>query len=309
MERDRSLFRHFGLNPEQLYFGTTHERYAQRIQDAVESRLIVSVIGGFGSGKTTLVSAALESLPGVVPVFVNNPDRERLRIGQILSTLIINLSTENPKRDAATREVQLARILGETVVLKKKEVCLIIENAHRLTSELLLALKDLRESLKYRGKGFLFSIILVGQEGLRDKLERYGEVEQRTRPIELDRNGWMCLEDRQDYLRTLYGDVIAPEVSARLASLFTTPLAIDHVVQEKMLMMRDAGLKVLDESVFPLSLPEQVKALRVSLRDIERVSKVPKSTVEDVLKGKNTDPATIQRIQQGINDIALTRAA
>ena len=131
----------------------------------------------------------------------------------------------------------------------------------------------------------------------------------RTRAIELDKKGWMSLEDRQGYLDTVYGDLIADDVADRLAVLFRTPLALDHVVQQKMLLMRDAGLKRLDVSVFPLSLAEQIKALRLSVRDIEKASKVPKSTVQDVLSGANTDPEKIRQIQSGINDLVALRAA
>lgn len=309
MEKDRSLFLHFGLDPDVVVWTATHERYAQRVAEAVESRRVVAVIGPYGSGKTTMVQHALDTLPKVEQVYVTNPDRERLRIGHVIATMIYSLSSESPRPNAVAKEIQLARIVGETVVTRHREVCVVIENAHRLSSELLLALKDLRESVRYKGRGFLFSILLVGQEGLRSKLERFGEVEERTRAIELDKNGWMSLQDRQGYLDTVYGDLIAGDVADRLAVLFRTPLALDHVVQQKMLQMRDAGVRRLDSTIYPLSLTEQIKALRLSVRDIERATKVPKSTVQDVLSGQNTDPDKIRQIQDGINDLVASRAA
>lgn len=308
MERDRTLMRHFGLNPETLYWPSTHERYSQQLADAVHSRRVVAVVGPYGSGKTTLVSETVAGIDGLTPVYVNNSDRERLRVGHVATYMIHNLSSEKPARDAVAREIQLGRIVGEHVVNKRREVCVVIENAHRVNADLLLALKDMRESVKYKGKGFLFSIVLVGQETLRTLLERFGEVELRTTAIELA-DGWLPLAERVGYLETVYGDVIAPDVRDRLANLYTTPLALDDVIGKRLLTMREAGIDQMNSRLYPLSLREQRAGLRISQNDLFRASGVPKQTISDVENGKNTNPETIATLQSTIDRMLEERRA
>lgn len=306
MNRDRSLFKHFGLNPDALYWGSAHESYARRIQDAVESRRMVGVVGPFGSGKSMLVQEALNAVPHLETIYIDNSDRERLRIGNITQVMVAMLSNEGPRRDNTTRQLQLARVMGERVLLQGQNVAVVIENAHRLHHSTLLAIKDLRESVRYRGQAFLFSVILVGQEGLRASLERYGEVNYRTRPIELDRNGWMSYPERTAYLDSVYGELIAPATRNRLAALFSSPLELDHFTEEKMLLMRDGGIDVLDDSVIPLSIREQREALKLSLRELERESGVSSKTINDFDNGRIGDAerqADVHaRLQKGLDN-------
>jgi predicted kinase len=304
MNRDRSLIRHFGLQQDALYWSTLHETYANRIRDAIESRRLIAVIGGFGSGKSTLVQEAIGSLQSLEVIYVDNSDRERLRIGNITQVMVSSLTTETPRRDNTSRQFQLSRVIGEAVLLKRREVVVIIENAHRLHHETLLALKDLRESVRYKGQNMLFSVILVGQESLRAKLDRFGEVAFRTRPIELDRNDWMSHSERMGYLEAVYGQVLTPRSRDRIALLCGTPLEMDYIIEEKLLRMREAGLNVLDESVMPMSLREQRELLKVSYRDLERVSGVPRSTILDAEKGDNKDPQVLRSIQLGLDKLA-----
>lgn len=301
MNRDRSLFRHFGLNPETLFWGSAHESYASRVSDSVISRRMIGVVGGFGTGKSTLVREALQGVPNLEIVYVNNADRERLRIGQIMSAMIMILCTEQPKRDNMARCFQLARVVGEKVVVGRKEVVVVIENAHRMHANTILAIKDLRESTLYKGQAFLFSVILVGQETLRGKLEAFGEVAFRTRTVDLERNGWMDYGERVAYLDQVYGRVIDPETRNRLAALFLTPLELDHFVEEKLTQMRDAGVEVLDDSVMPLSVREFRELLKISQSELARLTGIPKSTISDVELGKNGDPALVDKLLGVLN--------
>lgn len=307
--RSRALLKSFGLDPDQLYWSPAAERYSDRIVEAVQSRRLISVIGPFGSGKSVLVRASLAGAPRVELVYVNQPDKENLRIGQIASAMIYELSAENPRRDNMARAKQLERLVGQKVVVEGREICVVIENAHRLHAGTLLALKDLREGASFKGRALLFSVILIGQEPLRQKLERFGEVFFRTKTIDLAANGWMDLAERTRYLEAVYGGAIAPKTRARLAALFTSPLELDHFLEGKLEQLRDAGLKVLDDEALPLSLSEQRQALHISLREIERRTQIPRSTISDAEHGRNTDPDVRRRIQEALDDIAQKKAA
>jgi DNA-binding transcriptional regulator YiaG len=309
MNRNRSLLKHFGCPgaTDVVFWSKAHERESRRIRDAVESDRMVGVIAAFGSGKSELVRHSLNQTNYEI-VYVNQPDRERLRIGQVTTAIVVTLSDESPKRDALARTYQLGRIAGEVAVRQKKTIVVVIENAHRLHTQTLLAIKDLRESVVFRGQYPLFSVVLIGQESLSSKLERFGEVRYRCKAIELsEATGWMTYADRVAYIYKVYGDVITRRSRERLAALFSKPLTLDHFIEEKLELMRDAGLSVLNEEQVPLSIREQREALQVSLREVSEISGVPKSTVSDTERGHNNDPETTRRIQAGLDQLAEAR--
>ena len=82
MNRDVNLFRHFGLDARTTYWGPEHQKYATGILNAVRSQRMMIIIGGFGNGKSTLVRVTLNREARFRVVWVNNPDRERLRISR-----------------------------------------------------------------------------------------------------------------------------------------------------------------------------------------------------------------------------------
>jgi len=308
MNRNVELFRHFGLDPEAIYWGDQHDRRAVRIQNAVESRQMLGVIGPFGSGKSVLVRQALtDHLGRDQMIYVQNFDKENLTIGHIVSNIIDEIGgSESPRRDMNARCIQMARMIGEEVVVQGRDITVVIENAHRIHANTLLALKDARETAIYKGHDNLFSVILVGQEPLAAKLEKFGEVEYRSRQLTLSPSeGWMTHEERLRYLDAIYGDVIEPAVATRLAALYETPLELDYHIEEKLGMMRDAGLQQMTEDVIDFTIREQREALGVSLRDLEKRTGVPKSTISDVERGKTDSPEKREQVEQELD--ALVR--
>lgn len=307
MNRNVELFSHFGLDPEAIYWGAEHEQRAERIQTAVESRQMLGVVGPFGSGKSVLVREALhDQLPKDQIIYVQNFDRESLTIGHIVSQIIRDLGgSESPRRDMNARCIQLGRIVGEHAVVQGKDVAVVIENAHRIHANTLLALKDARESATYKGYDELFSVLLVGQEPLAAKLDRFGEVKYRSRQLTLTPNaGWMTHEERMRYLDAVYGeDVIEPAVMTRLAAFYETPLELDYHIEQKLEMMRDAGIDTMTEQLIDFSIREQREALGVSLRDLEKKSGVAKSTISDIEHGKTDSPEKREKVEAELNQI------
>jgi type II secretory pathway predicted ATPase ExeA/DNA-binding XRE family transcriptional regulator len=306
MNRNVDLFRHFDLDPSAIYWGAVHDRFAARIQNAVDSRQMLGVVGPFGSGKSVLVREALhDHLPADQIIYVQNFDRESLTIGHIVSQIIRDLGgSESPRRDMNARCIQLGRIVGEHAVVQGKDIAVVIENSHRIHANTLLALKDARESATYKGYNELFSCVLVGQEPLAAKLDRFGEVKYRSRQLTLSPSaGWMSHEERMRYLDAIYGDVIEPEVAVRLAALYETPLELDYHIEEKLKMMRDAGLDQMTEAVIDFSIREQREALGISLRDLEKRTGVPKSTISDVEHGKTQSDEKREQIEAELDAI------
>jgi type II secretory pathway predicted ATPase ExeA/DNA-binding XRE family transcriptional regulator len=312
MNRNVDLFRSFRLDPNAIYWGEVHDRYAARIQNAVQSRQMLGVVGPFGSGKSVLVREALrDQLPDNQIIYVQNFDRESLTIGHIVSQIIRDLGgSESPRRDMNARCIQLGRIVGEHAVVQGKDIAVVIENSHRIHANTLLALKDARESATYKGYDELFSCVLVGQEPLAAKLDRFGEVKYRSRQLTLSPSeGWMTHEERMRYLDAIYGDVIEPEVAVRLAALYETPLELDYHIEDKLAMMQDAGIDRMTPELIDFSIREQREAMGVSLRDLEKVTGVAKSTISDVEHGKNQSPETRAQIEQGIDELVREQTA
>lgn len=308
MNRDYSLFRHFGLSARHLYWGPGHKKYASAITNAVMSRRMTSVVGGFGTGKSTLVRETLNRVPKARAIYINTPDRENLTIANVQSAVIGELSEESPKRDRMARLTQFSRLVGWQVEVQNQEMTLVIDNAHRLHANTILALKDLRESAMFKGKAFLFSVILIGQENLANKLARYKEVEYRTLQMRLEDQYWMDLNERINYLSAVYGQLITDEARRRIATFHSTPLQMDFLIDEILRKMKASGDMELDVDQLPSSLSELKSLLRVTLRDLEKMTGIPKSTIGDIISEKNTDAAKTDTVRGALEDIARKRS-
>src|SRR5690606_30539058 len=98
-----------------------------------------------------------------------------IRIGSILTAIITDTSTESVRRDMETRSRQVVRILGNLVVNQGKEICIVIEDCHRLHANTLNALKLMREA-DFAGHAPLFSVIMLGWPEFLDKLSNRRDI-------------------------------------------------------------------------------------------------------------------------------------
>ncbi len=311
--KDRNLFKAFDLDPDRIFFTPEMQTAALDIRRLATSRKMAAVVGPFGSGKTVLWRAAtigfidsMESRP--IVVFVPQPDKGRLSIGQILAAMIHDLSEENPRSSLLARTYQAARIVGEIVHVEQREICVVVENAHRIKAGLLLDIKDMMESLRYRGEDHLFSVLLVGQAGLRSKMDIYGEVRCRMSSVIIQP---LTYDQRLLYIGNIYGDVIDLGVKKQIASLFATPLEIDHFLEGRLLMLQRAGLRRLSDA-FPITLTEQMAALDVSAEQVARNANLKAASVYRALSDTATpdDVAKIQTALDGLNpNMPAVRAA
>jgi type II secretory pathway predicted ATPase ExeA len=309
MNRNQELLSHFGLDADMLFWSDQHERHAARIRDAITSRRMLAVCGRFGCGKSWLVRETVQAADHTDVIYVANPDREHIRIGHVITAIVRRLSDEAPRQGVLDRTYQVARLMGEKVIRQKRDVCVVVENAHRLHAKALLKLKDLRESAIYQGHDFLFSVVLVGQDGLRAKLDRYGEVKYRSKTLDLSEEaGWMDHAMRSAYLRHIYGDVIAEPARQHLAGLYRSPLELDYTVEEKLETLRNAGLNQLTLDQIDLSVRKQREALGISQSDLEEATaragdRVPKSSISDFENNRSTSEERRRKLQEGLDQL------
>jgi type II secretory pathway predicted ATPase ExeA len=286
---------HFGLRTKGTFRSPLTETYEAEVEAAIEDAHMLAVVGEYGSGKTTLTRQVFRRLAAdpasaLELIEVVDPQREKVTIANVLNACIYHFG-ERPKREREARALQFIRLVGTAVVRQKRRVAVVIEDAHRLHHETFRALKDVRER-SFLGVAPLFAVVLVGQGGLAERVKRFPEVFLRTNVVDLaEEDGWMSHAERVAYLEAVYAGAIAPAVRERVALLGRTPLALDHAVEQKMHEWFRAGLGgPLGEDAFPIGLRELREAVGASVRDIERASGVPKSTVQDALREGDTHP-------------------
>ena len=158
------LREHFGVAPE-LWATDLATADATRIRTLVRAaagaRLMVSIAGERGAGKTRAVRAAVRALDAVQLIEPLRLDRERLHLGDIQHALIGQLCDERPRRSGEARSAQTRRILGAAAA--RGPVLLWIDDAHVLHPQTLKGLKRLRE-LAWKGRAPLLGVVLTGQQ-------------------------------------------------------------------------------------------------------------------------------------------------
>lgn len=293
------------------YKSNVFKTYSQDIRDAIRNRGMVVIAGKFMSGKSTLFRDAVEILRGnsdKAPAFVHvmGKDRQRLRIGHVLTAIILDLApNENVRQDMEARSRQAIRIIGEHVVQKKREVCIVVENAHGLHLNTVQAIKDLRED-EYAGKSELFSVALIGQELLATKIRQRKEVYWRSHLIELsEAAGWFNHADRLAYIEHVYGQALNPGARERAAMLFKLPGEIDFEIESRMVKAYNAGFTQLDATFFEMSMKYIKDSNKVSYREIKKElerdgNKIGMGTIQAALNGELQDQSQNQAVRSAL---------
>ena len=163
------------VDPWAEYLATADAvRAGHLVQAALGSKLLVSIAGARGAGKTRAVRGALGGGAAqlVEPLRL---DREKLHMGDIQAALVRELAPEETlRRSGEARSGQTRRILGGAAA--KGPVLLWIDDAHLLHHSTLRGLKRLRE-ITWRGVGPLLGIVLTGQT---DRVSAIPEVGLRS---------------------------------------------------------------------------------------------------------------------------------
>ncbi len=173
----RNPFKHFVLK------SGDYMRIGKVVKMAVEDRSMITVVGDRGIGKSNAVNSTLSKLQNTRIVSPYSNEINKLLISDIEQALILDLSSEKPKRGREIRARQLRRILGEAST--KMNVVLVIEEAHHLHGMTLRSLKRLRE-MSWKGETELFSVILVCQS---NPMNKPGVSEVRLRSDSIQMSG------------------------------------------------------------------------------------------------------------------------
>lgn len=189
-----------------------HVKIGKVVSMGVKSRSMVAVIGERGIGKSHAVRSALGKLKNVRRVVPMTNDIHKLLIGDIEQALILDLSSEKPKRGREIRARQLRRILGEAST--RMDVVMVIEEAHHLHGMTLRSLKRLRE-MDWMGRTELFSVILVGQS---DPMNKPGVSEVKLRADAVQMKG-LTSEEVEDFVTRAMKSTVDPDAVKVISGL------------------------------------------------------------------------------------------
>ena len=162
-----------------IYRSDEHRYIEASMIDSAKHGGFLAVIGEVGSGKTTMRREVMELLKkdsSVQVIFPQIIDKGKITASSICDAIIMDLSEEKPriKLEQKTRQVQ--RLLTDRS-RAGYQACLIIEEAHDLTTQTLKYLKRFYELED--GYKKLLGIILVGQTELKNMFNESQHVEMR----------------------------------------------------------------------------------------------------------------------------------
>lgn len=314
---NQRILNQFGIEKKGFYNGEPFKNAVQDIKNAVKNNTMLAICAAVGAGKTELFKAAdgdLSALPDRAPqmVYIRNYFKEKLNIGSILNAIIEDISGESPRRDLEARSRQVVRLLGEFVTQNKRQICIVIEEAHRVHSNTLRAIKELREA-QFAGISPLFSVILIGHPQLKTKLRERNEVFWRAQTLELtEANGWMSYTERLRYIRAVYGEALDSTARERVALLCKQPLEMDFYIENKMAEAYKAGYTQLTGETVEMTIREKYERLRTSYQEIAKETadigqRLGKTTVSEVVHGSNKIEKNVKAVDEALNRLAAKK--
>jgi type II secretory pathway predicted ATPase ExeA len=167
-------------DPKFLFFSPRHREALSNLEYGLSSAKAITVlIGEAGTGKTTLLRAAIESdrCRGVDTVHLNNPALTRAEFVELLARRFgLSARAEESKASLLT---ELEVVLRERRA-KGEIIALVVDEAQSLSAELLEELRLLANIETPTEK--LLPLVLAGQPELRDRLNEEGlrQLKQRV---------------------------------------------------------------------------------------------------------------------------------
>jgi type II secretory pathway predicted ATPase ExeA len=167
-----------------IYLSPEHRFLKEMMLDSAKYGGFVAVVGGVGSGKSTMRKAVAEQLidAGIKVVYPLIIDKARVSPSSLIDAIIMDISDEIPKRSLEQKTRQAVRLLKARAENGMRQV-LIIEEAHLVDKRAFKALKQIYEL--ETGFEKLIGIILIGQPELLKKLDEVSnpDIREVTRRI------------------------------------------------------------------------------------------------------------------------------
>lgn len=165
-------------DPRFLCLSEQHQEGLSRLQYAVNDYKACAMLTGiFGSGKTLLAQALLDSLPQdkFQTAFIFNPQLTHI---ELLREVIYQLGIHDRLPEQKTDILHVLTDILNDNYSEGRHVVIIVDEAHLIEDRLIF--EELRLLLNFQKRDkFLLTLILVGQPELRDKIVHLKPLDQR----------------------------------------------------------------------------------------------------------------------------------
>uniref|UniRef100_A0A7C6A7V5 Helix-turn-helix domain-containing protein n=1 Tax=candidate division WOR-3 bacterium TaxID=2052148 RepID=A0A7C6A7V5_UNCW3 len=260
---------------------------------------ILAIIGEIGAGKTIATFEALSEYEetGHYIIWIKNPERERLRAGSIIASIIRNLG-EEPRRDAESRSEQLRRLMGEKSATRR--ICIVLDDAHVAPPSLLRSFKRLLE-LGFGRRFGLCSLLLIGTPELYAKLTVVPEIFWRTKKIDMN---LLTAEEAKNFTKwgASWENIKLEESAAEyIGSKFNNPLIITSVLS----MLEETAARIgeskitleMVKAILGREVRQQMMLYDISQKELAEKIGCSPSQVSKVLSGSYPGDRTAQVIE------------
>jgi type II secretory pathway predicted ATPase ExeA len=226
-------------------------RAEKKIMNAIDKGGWIAVTGAVGSGKSTLIKRIEQKLQRRRDVVVVKPrtiEKQYLGASHVCDSILQDLGTTNVLTHRTLEHK--ARLVGRTLeeaYKDNKRVIVLIDEAHLLRPDALLALKRIYEF--EIGFKKLLSIVLVGQDFLARQLKtnfNLAEVSQRVDLYEIGSlNGSLGAYIRHKLERAGAGgkDLFDNSAFKAIGERFDTPLMVNNIAAAALIAAHDLGEK------------------------------------------------------------------
>jgi general secretion pathway protein A len=189
-------------DPRFLYRSPQHEEVLARMRYAIQYRKGGGLVTGvFGCGKTLLVQTIFDEISQdrYKTAIINNPQLEYV---ELLRAIVRSLKAiDLPQKKTELSADYLLEVLGQILqnnVRDGQETVIIIDEAHVIQDERVF--EELRLLLNFQlRERFLFTLLLLGQPELKQRIEDNKQLEQRI-AIKCHLEP-LALEDTKKYIR------------------------------------------------------------------------------------------------------------
>lgn len=293
------------VNGSGYYLSSEYKTALKQIAYAVESYEVVAIAGDVGAGKSEAVAhsiAALKATEGMKVKFirVDHPRKESVRINAVVESLLNDFLEDGERIPGSVqRRVWLLKFYLKQAVEDGIRVCLVIDEAHRLTGPFLKSLKDLYETIRFAHHGSLFAIVLTGHRSLIKHYKKVApDVWQRLEAGNIAILGEMTEQEVADYILHRCEEAGTPGLFTEHAALAVgrlakAPLGVNNICWDLLAHAYKEGFpegenRRIDEMhVLSAYDPAQLMAmLDLSQGEIAKRGNLGKTTVKDVLDGK-----------------------
>lgn len=165
-------------DPRFLCLSEQHNEALTRLQYCVTNHNACAMLTGvFGSGKTLLAQALMESLPQdqFVKAFIFNP---QLSATELLYEIIYQLGIRDKPPASKTEALHLLTDILNDNYAEGRHTVIIVDEAHLIEDRMIF--EELRLLLNFQKRDtFLLTLILSGQPELREKIAHLKPFDQR----------------------------------------------------------------------------------------------------------------------------------